>query len=107
MADKGTRTTSTATALELRLRSRPNKIARGMTRTSYRSNQVARMSDDAIHLSVAGTIDSLRPRFLYRTHRLPCACCGAKTGKWALNDRGRRQLARKRRYYAKGRKSNE
>ena len=85
--------------LDVVLRNRHNKIAKGMTRTSWRSDHVARLSEAALMLVVDGTTDVLRPRFFCRTHRLPCECCGAKTGKWALNDRGRKQLARKRRYH--------
>ena len=73
--------------------SRPNKTARGMTKTSYRSDHVGHQSDDACRLSVRGTTDTLHG-LTYCVEIIPCPCCGGKTPncKRRLNDMGRKRL---------------
>ena len=74
------------------LKNRPNKIAKGMTRTIYRDGHGDRMSEDALRLSVRGTLDSLRGLQFYSRH-IPCQHCGSQSrGKLALNDAGHRRL---------------
>lgn len=75
------------------LKNRHNKLARGMTRTIYESNQRDRLSDDAATLSVKGTLDKLHGLLWYTRH-ISCSTCGCKCrGKLELNDHGKRLLA--------------
>jgi hypothetical protein len=77
------------------LRNRHNKTARGLTRTAYRSGH--KLDDTALALAVRGSSDRLAYGLLFRTERKPCGACGSKcNGARALNDAGRRALARAR-----------
>jgi hypothetical protein len=82
---------------------RPNRKAAGMSYTAGRQS-IARpilsggTRDDVLRLVVFGTLDSLRG-LTFRTERTICACCGGKTNRLRLNDRGKlrlRALRRKR-----------
>jgi hypothetical protein len=82
------------------LRNRPNKTAKGLTKTLYRSNH--RLKDDALTLSVRGTLDTLA-RGLY-TRGVPvatktCPCCGTVFKKLGLSPHWKRTLERLRRKY--------
>ncbi len=86
-------------------KSRPNKLALGMTRTWERTKDRlrpigtprAQLSDDALSLVVKGTNDKLTwMHHHYYTQRVdakPCQCCGHVRKVWRLNDKGRRKLA--------------
>jgi len=67
-------------------KSRPNKLALGMTYTAERSHH--RLTDTAVSLAVNGTCDPLRShRFAYgkkRFVRTVCPCCRARTGPFRL-----------------------
>lgn len=86
---------------------RHNKLAKGMTRTLYRSqmHKVNCMKDAVISLTVRGTTDTLRGMFYLRQRKV-CPCCGGKTGKWELNTAGRNRL-RLARYRAEMKKERE
>ena len=83
------------------LRNRPNKVARGMTRTLYRSGH--KLDDDALTLSVHGTCDRLRSFVTSPSAPAMCECCGQRTFKRrVLSKHGRVLLARFRRYCGQG-----
>lgn len=63
---------------------RPNRIAAGMSATAARSMHGDRTTGDGLRLFVHGTLDPLAYGLVFHVRRLPCACCGAKTGKLAL-----------------------
>jgi hypothetical protein len=90
------------------LRNRRNKTAKGMTATSKRSGHrvgnsvMPRNEHDSavLSLNVNGTTDSYHP-LMFRTARVnmqgSCPCCGRLHDKLrALNDKGRKALASKR-----------
>lgn len=83
-------------------RNRPNKTAKGMTKTLYRSNH--RLQDDALTLSVRGTLDNLArtfyPRGVAVAHKT-CACCGTVFKKLGLSPHWKRKLESLRRRRAK------
>lgn len=84
-------------------RNRPTKLAKGMTKTFYRSNHRIH-SDDANSLSVTGTLDKLHTlRFFYfeKATSATCPCCGNETRKYKLNEKGRRKLAAMKRRWSK------
>jgi hypothetical protein len=82
---------------------RPNRTAAGMSKTLERKKRrrqrlgPSKLSDDALALVVRGTTDKLGAAHVFRFTRKTCECCGSKTGKLMLNDRGRERLARMRR----------
>lgn len=76
------------------LRNRPNKLAKGMTNTLYRSGH--KLNADAQRLSVRGTLDRL-DSFIGISKPGLCPCCQAKTGPRVLSDMGRTRLAKQRR----------
>jgi hypothetical protein len=72
----------------------PNKLARGMSETIYRSGHELLSEAATLSLVVNGSTDALRG-VRYLVQRIPCPCCGAKqNGKYKLNDYGRRKLKR-------------
>lgn len=73
---------------------RPTRNAAGMFYTGNRGDgrHFKVMDADLIALTVKGTLDSLRGGLQFSIARKVCPCCNAKTGKWALNDRGRLRL---------------
>ena len=73
------------------LRNSHNRIARGMTRTIYRSGQS--YSDDACRLSVKGTLDGLAGLW-WLTRKSICPTCKCRTGGLELNVHGKRKLRR-------------
>lgn len=93
---------------------RPNKLARGMTETIYRSRaqrsaraelkrpvlsidrRTEQHYNDVSRLSVTGTLDRLAFAVVNpRTKRKSCPCCDSKNvGNYILSDAGRRRLAR-------------
>lgn len=86
---------------------RPTKLAAGMSFTWSRSKHYARINGrelrdvegPALHLIVKGTTVDMRS-LAWVTERVPCPCCGAKTGgKLKLNRQGQLRLrtARRRR----------
>lgn len=82
---------------------RPNRTAAGMSKTLERKKRrrqrlgPSKLSDDALALVVRGTTDKLGAQHMFRITRKTCDCCGSKTGKLMLTDRGRDRLARLRR----------
>lgn len=95
-----------AIAPESILKNRPNRTAKGMTKTLYRSEHHGnRLSADALTLSVRGTLDALRFN-LGQAQKSVCKCCGAKTGKLVLSERGRVKLMYMRRAAEQSRQSS-
>jgi len=89
----------TESHLESIVRSRPNKLAKGMTRTFNRHDRSrSKVSDVALALAVKGTTDTLAGRFYYymklaQTNPTPCRCCGQLSPKkYILNSAGRNKL---------------
>lgn len=82
------------------LRSRHTKLARGMTRTLYRSDH--KLNDTALRLSVRGSSDELGYRFDFgRGPGVKCRCCAQMVrGPYRLNDSGKNKLRIRRKYAA-------
>ncbi len=84
------------------MRNRPNRTAKGMTKTFYRgARHLDYHSEIANTLSVFGTLDSLRSGIRGYTTGKRCACCGARTKRMELNDLGKKRLAKKKIDYLK------
>lgn len=63
---------------------RPNRQAAGMAATAERKKRVRvlslvepRLTDDALRLSVRGTLDPLAA-WRFDLERVPCGCCGSR-----------------------------
>lgn len=76
---------------------RPNAVAAGMTRTYQRAKvgrgvlnlREPRLSDEALRLSVRGTLDPLGA-WRFDLERAPCGCCGSRErGKMRLKGKPR------------------
>lgn len=74
-------------------RNRPNKTAKGMTKTIYKSNH--HVNGDALTLSVRGTLDELARKFYSRGVPVvskTCPCCGTAFKKLGLSPHWKRTL---------------
>lgn len=79
-------------------RSRPNRVAAGMSYTAERSNH--KLSKDALILAVRGTTETHgRGAWMLITSKAAgdCRCCGQSTKRYCLTDHGRKKLNRLRR----------
>lgn len=77
---------------------RPNRTAAGMSETAERSGNGLALSEDALRLSVRGTLDALSGLRPYYARAAACTCCGAKNkGPIRLTDAGRSMLRRAKR----------
>jgi hypothetical protein len=76
------------------VRSRPNKLAKGMTQTAYGCGHVGKTSPDANKLGVYGTCDALARGINWRTERTgeTCSCCGNRLHTKRLSKYGRIRL---------------
>lgn len=71
---------------------RKNKLAAGMSFTASRSGHQMERNQDRLTISVFGTLDPLRTGVSFKTMPASCHCCGGRTKKLVLNDRGRLRL---------------
>lgn len=71
---------------------RKNKLSAGMSFTASRSGHQMECNPDRLTISVFGTLDPLRTGVSFKVMQSPCPCCGGRTKKLVLNDRGRLRL---------------